>query len=73
MQLYITKSPTSQMAEDANNNNWIFVNINTDIVSTHWNNYTIIKSAKVPVNYLALSAQQRKDTWLYPNSPVNIE
>ena len=72
MQLYVRKCSTLQMANDANDNNYVYININQNIISTEWKNYTIKKTDTIQKNYIALSAQQRKDNGIFLKTLLEI-
>ena len=72
MQLYVRKCSTLQMANDANDNNYVYININQNIISTEWKNYTIKKTDTIQKNCIALSAQQRKDNGIFLKTLLEI-
>ncbi len=63
----VVKCSTRQMALNADQNNIIYLNINSNHTTTIYNNYIITQNEKVPYGCVALSAQQRKDI----NIPVS--
>ena len=57
----VIKCSTKQMALNADQNNIIYLNINSNHTTTIYKNYIITQNEKVPFGFVALSAQQRKD------------
>ena len=57
----VVKCSTRQMALNADQNNIIYLNINSNHTTTIYKNYIITQNEKVPFGCVALSAQQRKD------------
>jgi len=61
------------MAIDANNNNIIYVNINSPHTINTYKNYIIMRNDKVCPGYIAFSAQQRKDNKLQLHQEIEID
>ena len=68
----VVKCSTRQMALNADQNNIIYLNINSNHTTTIYNNYIITQNEKVPYGCDALSAKQRKDNNIIFKSYIDI-